>query len=270
MAWSLTRPQKARLLRWGTGLAVLLAIEAVARAGLVRPSVLVPVSEMLGRLVDLVQTGTIPSPYFRRAGATLVWSHLASTLQEVGVSFGLAAVVGLPLGALLWRARILFEVLNPYLVAYYAIPVFALYPLFIFLFGAGMLPIVLIGFLFGVAVIVMNTAIGFRRVDGEVYPRVGRSLHLTRGQMACWIYLPAASPFVFTGLKLGFIYSLIGVVAAEFIVSTRGLGHIIDRSYRNFETANMYAGIWVIMLLALAANGMLTRLEAALYGRFQR
>ncbi len=266
----MTRARKARALRWGTALAILAALEAIARAGLVRPSVLVPVSEMLGRLAQVVFTGTIPSPYFRRAGTPSLASHVGTTVEELGLSFLLAALAGLPLGALLWRVRALFEVLNPYLVAYYAIPVFALYPLFILLFGAGMVPIVLIGFLFGVVVIVTNTAIGFRRVDGEVYPRVARSLHLTRAQTLRWIYVPAAGPFVFTGLKLGFIYCLIGVVAAEFIVSTRGLGHIIDRSYRNFETANMYAGIWLVLLLALAANGALGRLEAALHGRFRR
>lgn len=266
----MTRKQKARILRWGTALVVLSGLEVIAWAGLVRPSVLVPVSAMLRRFAELILTGTIPSPYFLRAGTPSVAYHVWTTLEEVGVSFALAALVGLPLGALLWRIPVLFKILNPYLVAYYAIPVFALYPLFILLFGAGILPIVLIGFLFGVVVVMVNTAIGLRQVDGEVYPRVGRSLHLSRLQMMRWIYLPAASPFVFTGLKLGFIYSLIGVVAAEFIVSTRGLGHIIDRSYRNFETANMYAGIWMVLLLTLAANGALGRLEAVLYGRFQR
>ncbi len=266
----MTRGRKAWILRWGTGLAVLAVLEVIARAGLVRPSVLVPVSEMLRRLGEMIATGTIPSPYFRRAGAPSLTYHIASTLQEVGVSFTLAVAVGLPLGTLLWRVGALFEILSPYLVAYYAIPVFALYPLFILAFGAGVLPIVLIGFLFGIVVIIVNTAIGLRRVDGEVYPRVGRSLNLSRSQMLRGIYLPAASPFVFTGLKLGFTYSLIGVVAAEFIVSTRGLGHIIDRSYRNFETANMYAGIGLILVLALAANGALSRLEAALYGRYGR
>ncbi len=266
----MTRARKAWMLRWGAGLAALAGLEAIARAGLVRPSVLVPITQMLGRLGEMIATGSIPSPYFRRAGTPSLVYHLASTLQEVGVSFALAAAVGVSLGTLLWRVRVLFEILSPYLVAYYAIPVFALYPLFILAFGAGILPIVLIGFLFGVVVIIVNTAIGLRRVDGEVYPRVGRSLNLSRAQMLREIYLPAASPFLFTGLKLGFTYSLIGVVAAEFIVSTRGLGHIIDRSYRNFETANMYAGIWLILVLALAANATLSRLEAALYGRFGR
>ncbi len=266
----MTRGRKAWMLRWGAGLAVLAVLEAIAQAGLVRPSVLVPVTQMLGRLGEMIVTGTIPSPYFRRAGAPSLAYHMVSTLQEVGISFALAAAVGLPLGALLWRVRALFDILSPYLVAYYAVPVFALYPLFILAFGAGILPIVLIGFLFGAVVIILNTAIGLRRVDSEIYPRVGRSLKLSRAQMLHGIYFPAASPFVFTGLKLGFTYCLIGVVAAEFIVSTRGLGHIIDRSYRNFETANMYAGIWLLLVLALLANGALSRLEGAMYGRFGR
>lgn len=162
------------------------------------------------------------------------------------------------------------RILSPYLVSYYAVPVFALYPLFILLFGIGSLPIVLIGFCFGVVVILVNAAIGFAKVDQEVYPKVGRSMRLSGPRLFCVIYLPAATPFLFTGLKLGFIYATIGVIAPEFIISTRGLGHVIDRSYRNFETANMYAGILLVVGVALLVNTLLIRIETRIQGRYER
>lgn len=267
---ALGRRNKARLIRWTFIFLAALLVEAIARLGLVRPATLIPVTEMLGRLWEILVTGTIPSPYFMRAGTPSLVSHLSITFSQVGLSFILAVPVGLLLGVLLWRYDLIARILNPYLVSYYAIPIFALYPLFILMFGIGILPIVLIGFLFSVVVIIVTTTIGFRKVEGEVYPKVGRSLSLSRPQMFRWIYFPAAAPYLFTGLKLGFIYCLIGVIASEFIVSTRGLGHIIDRSYRNFETANMYAGILFVVILALGVNTLLIRLEERIYGRFER
>ncbi len=266
----MTLRNRARLLRWGCLLAFALAIEGLARGGWVRQATLVSASEMFLRLGEIVVTGTIPSPYFARAGAPSLLTHLAATGSQVALAFGLAVITGIPTGILLWRFPLLNRILTPYLVSYYAIPIFALYPLFILLFGIGILPIVLIGFCFGVVVIVVNTAIGFRKVDHEVYPKVGQSLRLSGLRLFRFIYLPAATPFLFTGLKLGFIYALIGVIASEFIISTRGLGHVIDRSYRNFETANMYAGILLVVGAALLVNTLLIRIETRIQGRYER
>jgi NitT/TauT family transport system permease protein len=162
---------------------------------------------------------------------------------------------------------LLARILQPYLVVYYALPLFALYPLFILLFGVGFAPIVLLGFCFAVVVVTVNTALGFRRVDQEVYPRVGQSLGLRPAQMYLSIYLPAAAPYVFSGWKLGFAYSTIAVVASEFLISVRGLGHVIDRSYRNFETANTYAGVLLVIAGVMIVNAALTRWERRLYRR---
>ena len=222
------------------------------------------------RLGEILLTGTIPSPYFTRTGTPALSAHLGITVESIFLSFVLATVVGTGAGVALWRAPILARILNPYLVSYYAVPVFALYPLFILLFGIGPMAIVLIAFLFALVVVVVNTALGFRRVDTEVYPKVGRSLQLGRRHMVQWIYLPAAAPYLFTGWKLAFIYSTIGVIASEFIISTRGLGHIIERSYRNFDTANMYAGILLVVGGTLVINSVLGRIERTLYGRFER
>ena len=260
---------KARvlLLRWLTVLALLLVLEALPRAGLVRPGTLEPVSMIFLRLGEILFSGTIPSPYFARAGTPTLSSHLSATLGSILMSYAGAVLVGTPMGVLLWRLPLLARILNPYLVIYYALPIFALYPLFILLFGTGFLPIVLLGFLFAVVVVIVNTALGFRRVDEEIYPKVGRSLGLRAGQMYRWIYVAGAAPYIFSGWKLALVYSTISVIASEFLISVRGLGHIIDRSYRNFETANMYAAIILVIGGVMFVNSILTWIERRLYTR---
>ncbi len=256
---------KALALRWLTLLVLFAVWEMLPRAGLVRPATLEPASVILARLGEIVLTGNIPSPYFARAGSPTLGSHLSATLGSIVVSYAGAVVLGTVAGVVLWRMPLLARVLQPYLVVYYALPLFALYPLFVLLFGVGFVPIVLLGFLFAVVVVMVNTALGFRRVDEEIYPKVGRSLGLDGVRMYLLIYLPGAAPYIFSGWKLGLAYSTISVVASEFLISVRGLGHVIDRSYRNFETANTYAGVLLVIGSVMLVNGVLGRLERRLY-----
>ena len=257
-------PSKAQLLRWATLAALLALLEVLARTGRVSPSTLVPVSEMVARLAQFLTGGAIPSSYFARTGSPSLWTHLAATGQAVLLSFILAVGIGSLVGVAMWRVPTVARALYPYLLLYYAVPTFALYPLLIVLFSSGLTPIVVLGFLFSVGAVVASTYMGLTRVDREVYVRVGRAMGLSFGQMLRHIYLPAAAPYLFAGWKLAFAYSIIGVIASEFITSYRGLGYVIDRAYRNFETANMYAGILLVLLASVAALAVLNRLEARL------
>ncbi|WP_172958849.1 ABC transporter permease [Thermus scotoductus] len=216
---------------------------------------------------EVILTGAIPSPYFERAGIPTLSVHLSATMLGIFASFMSAVLIGTLVGIIFWRVPLLWSVFNPFIVVYYALPIFALYPLLVLLLGIGLAPIVMIGFLFAVVVVIANTSLGLKRVDQEIYPKVGQSLGLSPLQMYVWIYLPAAAPYVFTGWKLAFVYSTIAVVASEFLISTRGLGHIIDRAYKNFETANMYAMIALVMGIAIMAHFILSRIERGLYAK---
>ena len=208
--------------------------------------------------------GEVPARLLTEASLA---SNFFMTFGEILLSFSLAVVVGFPIGILFWRWKMLARILNPYLVSYYAIPVFALYPIIVGIFGIGLLSITFMGWLFAIVAIIINTTTGFDAVDKRIYPRVGRSLCLSRWRIFVWIYFPAATPHIFTGLKLGFIYAIIGVIASEFILSTKGLGHLVRFSYAAFETEIMYASMLLIVIMAVAVNSMLARIEARLYGR---
>lgn len=228
-------------------------LEYLARTGQVGAITLVPPTEMGATLIDLFQGGEL-------------LENIWVTFSSIFAAFFLAVATGLPFGWLLWRRPTLHKILDPYLIAYYAMPVFVFYPLFIAIFGLGSMPIILIGYLLGVIAVTVNTANGFRKVP-EVYRNVGRSLKLSSRQSAIHIYLPAAGPYIFTGLKLGFIYSFIGVIASEFILSNSGLGYLIQYNYQNFVTDEMYAVMLLLVTIAVVTNLLLIRIENRMYRR---
>ena len=232
---------------------VLSFVELAPRLELVSPTTLVPLSEMARVLADQLASGRLTS-------------DVAATLIAVFGAFGLAVLTGVPAGAVLWKVDELKQVLDPYLLIYYAVPFFAFYPLLVSLIGLGTLPILLIAWGFSVVIIVTNTASGLREVPEE-YVLVGRNLNLSSWQLFRHVYLPAAVPYVFTGLKLGFVYALIGTVASEFILAENGLGHVIKYQYNNFGVSQMYGAMLLVLSLALVANGVLTLVERRLYRR---
>jgi len=258
---------KITLTKWLVLVGAAGCLELIARTGMIRRSTLTPVSEMFVTLWRCFITGEIAVTFLQ--GSSIA-ENFFITFGEILLSFSFAVFVGLPVGILLWRFKILARILNPYLVSYYAIPVFALYPLIVRFFGVGILSITFMGWLFAIVAIIINTATGFEEVDKRIYPQVGKSLRLSPLRIFLWIYFPAATPYIFAGLKLGFIYSIIGVIASEFILSTKGLGHLVRFSYSAFETEIMYAAMLLIVIIAVLVNSVLMRMEARLYGRQAR
>jgi len=131
------------------------------------------------------------------------------------------------------------------------------------------LPIILISYVMSVTVVVISTAEGLNKIP-EIFFDASRSLNLTSYQSITRVQLPAAVPYIFTGLKLGFIYAFIGVIASEFILANAGLGYFVSLQYERFETAEMYASIAVIVVFAATINSVLVRVEDRLYKRGAR
>jgi len=247
------RKRRVRLVQLLVLVAMVGGLEGLARSGAVGRITLVPPAEMVTTLLGLLGSGTIVGD---------VWQ----TFSVVFGAFLLAVLVGIPTGWFLWQSPQLKEILDPFIIAYYAIPVFVFYPLLITVFGFNRIPILLIAFAMSVVAVVINTANGFAGVD-DVYHDVGQSIRLSRYQRFRHIALPAALPYVFTGLKLGFIYALIGVIASEFILAGSGLGYLISNNYTNFDTPTMYAVMLFVILVSVAINQTLLYVEGRLYER---
>ena len=191
---------------------------------------------------------------------------MRKTLGNAALAFASAALAGVAFAALLHGLRQTRATLDPLFATWYAVPVFAFYPLLISVFGLGDLPQVLIGFMLGVVAVIVNTLNGLDRVP-RVLLKTARVGRLGRVRTAASITLPYAAPHILTGVKLAVAYSLIGVVGSEFIMSRGGIGYEISFAYNNFDNATMYPLIVLILAVSISINATLSWWERVLLAR---
>jgi NitT/TauT family transport system permease protein len=239
-----------RLLLLGALLALL---EALCLAGVIDRITMPAPHRIAQDMVKLLASGALDKA-------------IAKTLANAGVAFVLAMVLGVAFSALLHAHRAVRETLDPLFATYYAIPVFAFYPLLIYVFGLGDGPQILIGFMLGVIAVIVNTLNGLDRVP-PVLLKTARVHRLGRAEIALAITLPYALPYVLTGAKLALAYSLIGVIGSEFIMSRGGMGYEIAFAYTSFDNATMYPLIVLTLLVSVLVNTLLTRWEKTLLSR---
>ena len=242
--------------RLALAIGVVVLLEALVRFGVIDRFALIPPSEILWDLGALLLGGAI-------------WPAIGKTLTDVALACVAAVVVGVVLGTLIHRWRPFREALDPLFAAYYAIPVYAFYPLFIVIFGLGDVPQVLIGFMLALVAVIVNTLNGLDRVP-RVLIKTARMHRLSPVATALKVTLPYAAPYIFTGVKLAVAYSFIGVIGAELIMSRTGLGYEIGFAYNNFDNAVMYPLIVLVLVVAGSVNAMFFMWEKKLLARRRR
>lgn len=196
-----------------------------------------------------------------RSGELLV--ALESSLQTLLLGFFIASIVGVALGLLIGRYRTM-EAATDWLVnALYATPLVAIVPLVILWFGLGAEAKLFIVTILAVFPILINTAAGVRNVSPALID-VGTAFAANERQVFTKIILPAALPFMMTGLRLGVGRAIIGMVVAEFFTAITGLGALIVKYGNQYDTASMFVPILVLMLLGVALTVLLRRAEEAI------
>ncbi len=213
---------------------------------------MVPLSATLARVVSMVASGELVRQFLDSAALFIT-------------GFALALVVGAPLGLLLARLRALRIAVEPYVMILYATPMVALIPFILSMMGFGFAPKVLVVFLFAVFPVLYNTVEGARSIKPELI-EVARSFRSS--EWALWrdVMVPYTLPFTMTGVRQAVGRGLVGMVAAEFFLSSTGLGQIIMAASQNFDTAGVFASILVIGLIGVA----LMRLGLHVEARFAR
>jgi NitT/TauT family transport system permease protein len=144
--------------------------------------------------------------------------------------------------------------------------VYAFYPLLMVIFGLGDLPQIAVGFLLAVVAVLINTLNGLDRMPA-VLLKVARMHRLGPVATAIKVRLPFAAPYIFTGFKLCVAYSFVGVIGAEFITSSRGIGYEISYAYNNFDNRVMYPLIFFILTIVTVINMSLYAWEKRLLAR---
>jgi NitT/TauT family transport system permease protein len=234
---------KVAWLRLWICVGAIVILELLCRIGVIGRFNFLPPSEIVGDLVALLASGQLTGAIVR-------------TLSAVAIAFIAAVIVGVVAGVVLQSLPWIRRGIDPFLTAYYAVPIFAFYPLFIVLFGLSSIPEILIGFLYAVVAVLTNTLNGLERVP-RVLRSTARVYRMGRWETAIRVTLPSAAPYILTGVKLATAYAFTGVIGAEFIMAPSGLGYQIAYAYNNFDNSTMYPLILLVLVVATIINFIL-------------
>jgi len=187
---------------------------------------------------------------FRAIGpeaARLIGETLAKTLAAYVLSVALGVGGGLIIGS----ARHLYDVVNPLLVACYAIPKILVLPWILLAFGLGPTPAVVYGTLQGFFPICVLVIGGVRDTD-RMPLLVARSMGATSWQLYRKVILPAVLPAVLAGMRLGIIFCLLGVLVVEMFGGIRGMGFLLTTMANAFRAAELFAATALVSLVSVA------------------
>ena len=232
---------------------------------------LVTAAAAVGLVEVLIRAGAInrfivplPSQILAAIPRIVVEEHVLhrfwQTTQEIIWASLLIAFVGVGLGALLHRVRILRAACETWVAALAAAPIVLMYPLFLVIFGRSATTIVMIGFAAGLAPVILKTVEGLAATR-QVLIDVGRSFRLSPAQQFWRILLPAALPSVFVGLKLGLIFAMINIVGVEFLINFGGLGQLINELAERYDLPATYGAILFVILASIVFFEAAERLE---------
>jgi NitT/TauT family transport system permease protein len=198
----------------------------------------------------------LPSPaqvgfrFLRAISDGTLLNNTAVTLSEVIAGLAGGILFATLLGYFLSRSTFLENILQPFLVASQAIPTVAIAPLLVIWFGPGIFSKVLICALIVFFPVLVNTVVGLRNVPDNLRDLM-RSLRANRWQTLRLLEFPAALPVLLGGLRIGATLSVIGAVVGEFVGADRGLGFLINVGRGQYDTALVFVGIFMLVILAL-------------------
>ena len=221
--------------------------EAVSRVGLV-PNYVLPVPlQVAQELGDELASGAL-------------LANAAVTLQEALGGVLLAAVVAGISGYAIAHVRPLELVAAPFIAASQAVPVVAVAPLIILLFGGGLWPKAIICAVVVVFPLLITVVTGLRGVERD-YHDVARVFGASRLQTLWYLELPLAAPVLFSGLKIGLTLSLTGALVGEFLAADAGLGFMINTANSGSDAAKSFVGLITTVLLSVFLFGLVTIAE---------
>ncbi|MDM0043903.1 ABC transporter permease [Variovorax dokdonensis] len=192
-----------------------------------------------------------------------IFKDLGWTIAATLISFVLGSAAALLLGLAFARFPSLQEFCEPYLAAINAMPRIALAPMFLLWFGLGIGSKIAAGVSLTFFIVLSSTIAGVRGVLTD-WVILSQTLGATPTQLFCKVTLPSAVPVIFSGLRLGLVYSLLGVVGCELIASEHGLGQQIAYLSSSFNMSGVMGLLLLLALLGMGATWLMNRIEKVL------
>ena len=191
----------------------------------------------------------------------LGWRVLTS-LQRVAIGFGLAAVVGIALGALVGQSQWAMRGLDPIFQVLRTVPPLAWLPIALAAFRDSAPSAIFVIFITAIWPVIINTAVGIRNIPQD-YRNVARVLRLNPVEFFWRIMVPSAAPYIFTGLRIGIGLSWLAIVAAEMLTGGVGIGFFIWDAWNSSRLSDI-----IVALVYIGVIGFLLDRLVALIGHF--
>jgi NitT/TauT family transport system permease protein len=241
-------PTRRRLAQGASLAALVAAWEVAVRAGGV-DALFVPAPSAVARALAVIGPEAL--------------GLLGETLGKTLVAYALSVALGVGAGLLVGGVRHLHDVLNPFLVALYALPKILILPWILLAFGFGATPAVVYGTLHGFFPICLLVAGGVRDIDRAPL-RVACSMGATAWQLYWKVVLPAVVPAVLAGMRLGIIFCLLGVLVVEMFGGIRGMGFLLVSLANAFRAPELFAATALVSFLSVGIVLALERLNRRL------
>ena len=229
------------------GLAAIALWQWLVTAGLIDRFFFSRPSEIAARVAEWIVSGSI-------------WGHLAVTLTEALLSFGIGVGLGVVFGFLLARVRWLAELLDPYLKIANALPRVVLAPIFLLWFGLGIWSKVALGVTVVFFIVFFNTYRGVKEADPVILNNA-RMLGASERQLIRHVLIPSALTWIFSSLHVSIGFAIIAVVVGEYLGASKGVGYVISQAEGVFDTTGVFAGMTVLAAVVLVVGAIVTRLE---------
>jgi ABC-type nitrate/sulfonate/bicarbonate transport system permease component len=193
-------------------------------------------------------------------GNGTLWGPIGNTAAEVGWALAIIIIAGIPVGIILGRIVPLRQMAEPIISILNSVPYVLFLPLIIFWFGLGETARVLVVVWAGILPLIIATIAGIRTINVD-YLRVGRVFAASRLRLFTSILLPAALPFILTGIRLAVARALVGAIVVEFFLSSNGLGYFVQGEASNFQMSAAMAGIVIMAVAALLLTWLIGAAE---------
>ncbi|MEO7242960.1 MAG: ABC transporter permease [Variovorax sp.] len=189
-----------------------------------------------------------------------LWYHLWVTMEESLLGFFSGAIAGVIVGIALGRNHMLADVFSIYIKVINSVPRVVLAPIFIMIFGLGLTSKVALSFVMVFFVVFSNAFQGVREADRNLLANA-RILGASDWDLTRTVVVPSAMSWIFASLHVSFGFAIVGAIVGEFVGARHGIGLLINIAKGSFDAGGMYAAIIIIMVVALAAEYVMTLIE---------
>lgn len=212
----------------------------------------------------------LPGPYtvaesFRAIAidTNVLWSAMTISLQSLAIGGSLALVTGVLLGVSMGAQRVIEHTFDLYVNALYVAPISALTPLLVFWFGIDLSPRVAAVFIFALPEVTITCYQGAKGTP-SAYVEVAQAFGASTREIFQKVIIPHVIPYILTAVRLGLGRAIKGMVLAELLITSTGLGALVDEYRTYFDTPSLMALLLSLMLMGVIATEMVRRVEVAL------